>query len=68
MNEDMDNLFFKCDSFGRFWSMVSNWLGFETLSLNYLFDHLVNLGGLECFSKYIHLILSIIWISTVWTI
>jgi len=42
--------------------MVANWLGFETMSHGYLFDHLVHLGELEgeSFSKHIRLVFSII--------
>lgn len=61
--EDRDHLFFKCDLFGRFWSLIFDWLGISMTFHGNLEDHLMQFGGLGGFSKNSRLNLNIIWLS-----
>lgn len=40
MNEDVDQLFVRCDHFDRIWSYVSNWLGVVIVNRDDTSEHL----------------------------
>jgi len=64
INEDMNHLFFRCNFYGRIWSLVSDWLEFDTVTQDNMLNHLEHFGGLGGSSKVVHLTLKIIWLST----
>jgi len=49
----------------RIWTLVSNWLGFTTITRGNLLNHLLHFGGLGGFLKQVQLALKVIWFSMV---
>lgn len=64
----MDPSLVGCDFFGRIWCLVSNWLGFDTMTHGTLLDHIVHFCGLGGFLKQVRLSMNIIWLSTAFVI
>jgi hypothetical protein len=68
MDEDVDHLSFQCGFYGRFWYLLSLWLGFDSAipgTLTYHFWYFTFIVG---FSKNIWGYILIIWFSCVWII
>jgi len=59
MNEDMNQLFFRCNFYGSIWSLVSDWLQFVTITQDNMLNHLEHFGGLGGSSKHVHLALKL---------
>jgi len=53
---------------GKIWSLISDWLGFVTVSPSYLSDQLLHFTTLGGFSNQIGMNLTIISLSIVWII
>lgn len=68
MNEDVDQLFARCDRFGQIWSYVSNWLGVVTVNHDNTSEHLEHILCLGGFLKQAQFSLKIIWLFSVWVI
>lgn len=41
------------DFFGKIWSLVTRWVGIQSVSQAFLFDHLLQFGWLDDFSTSI---------------
>ena len=66
--EDKDNLFCKCDHYGRLWLLISHWLGIDTVFHGELNIHSNQVCALGCFSKNSRTTFTIIWISVLFVI
>jgi len=51
---------FQCNFYGQLWNLISGWLSFSTVHHGNIFDHLLQFGGLEGFSKNSRLAFNII--------
>ena len=49
--DDQDHLFFQCNFYGRFWYMISSWLGITFISQGELRDHSHHVWSARGFSK-----------------
>lgn len=45
-HEDVGHLLLRCDFFGRIWSLVSHWIGFETMNSVRLTHRSIQFGHL----------------------
>jgi len=45
----------RCKFYGKLWFLVSNWLGFSTVTHDHLRDHIVKFGGLGGSSKHVRM-------------
>lgn len=49
--ENKNNLFFKCDYYGRLWLLISDWLGIGTVSQGDVISHSTTLEFFEVFQE-----------------
>jgi hypothetical protein len=51
--DNSDHLFQGYKFFGKIWSLVTRWLGIQSVNQTFLFDHLLQFGWLDDFSTSI---------------
>jgi len=68
MEESVNHFFVGCDFFGSLWYLVWQWLGFLSLNLLHVAEHLIQLGNLQGFFKHVRNSIHIIWLSCFWVI
>lgn len=66
--KNVDHLFLSCNSFGKIWFGIYNWLRRTTVHLENVADHLLQFEHLGGFSKNIRTTIQLIWFSSVWVI
>ena len=68
MDEDVDHLFVRCSYYEKIWFLLSLWLGFVTVNLGTLSDHVWHFTCMTYFSKNVRKNIHIIWLSCVWIV
>jgi hypothetical protein len=66
--EERDHLFFHCDHYGRFWLLISHWLGIVTVLHGNLHSHATQFCALGGFTKNSRTSFTVIWISVLFVI
>lgn len=60
--------FLHCSFFGSIWTFVSYWLGYFTVTLARISDHLLQFGHLGGSSKHHRSTMHLLWLSCIWVI
>jgi hypothetical protein len=68
MEESIDHLFFRCNHYGKLWSLISRWLGFDTVFHGSIGTHSAQFCSLGGSSKSCFLLLITIWAAVLFTI